>query len=406
MAPLHPTEPQERIEAMDVLRGFALLGVFSVNMLFFAQPMDLHFLRPLAEHPSPWVFGGLLWLAQGKFYCLFSFLFGLGFAVQMDRFRARSEDGPRRFRRRLWVLLGLGLAHGIFIWPGDILAMYALIGFALPRFAQASDRKLRIWIMALLTVLALFFLGAGIRQFFKAQAAPQEVAQAAATQIQQIQEGARVMTQAYREGPFPVLFRQRLRDLAGNYALTLLISPHILAMFLLGLLTARLGLLRDTPEGHRTLKRVAVWGLGLGLPLNLLTTLATVRGPLGPANPGGLVALGIFIPASTLLCLGYAAALTGALRRGSGTWLRALAWPGRMALTCYLGHAGVFTLVFNAYGLGLYGKVGLGPALLMALGLWLALIPLCRAWLSRFRLGPAEWVWRSLTYGYAQPFRR
>ncbi|HJW33625.1 MAG TPA: DUF418 domain-containing protein [Holophagaceae bacterium] len=406
MAPPHPTEPQERIEAMDVLRGFALLGVFSVNMLFFAQPMDLHFLRPLAEHPSPWLFGGLLWLAQGKFYGLFSFLFGLGFAVQMDRFEARSEDGPRRFRRRLWVLLGLGLAHGILIWPGDILAMYALIGFALPRFARARDREIRIWILALLGLLALGILGAGIRLVLKAHAAPQGAAQAAAAQIQQIQEGARTMTEAYREGPFPVLFRQRLRDLAGNYALTLVVSPHILALFLLGLLSARLGLQRDTPEGQCTLKRVAAWGLGLGLPLNLLTTLATVRGPLGPANPGGVMALGAFIPGSTLLCLGYASALTLALRGGLAPWLRVLAWPGRMALTCYLGHAVVFTLTFNAYGLRLYGRMGLGPALLMALGLWLILIPLCRAWLSRFRMGPAEWVWRSLTYGYAQPFLR
>ncbi|HJV89073.1 MAG TPA: DUF418 domain-containing protein [Holophagaceae bacterium] len=405
MEPLQATAPHERIEVMDALRGFALLGVFCVNMLTFAQPMELHFLRPLAQHPSPWTFAILLCLAQGKFYSLFSFLFGLGFAVQLERLRGGGEDGPRRYRRRLAVLLGLGLLHGVLVWSGDILFMYGLIGFALSRFVDRSDRVLRIWILALVGLLVGVGLVWGFSALRAAHASPASAVQAATAQVADSEARIRASLLAYSQGPFPVLFRQRLHDLFENYAITFGVSPHILACFLLGLLTARLGFLSPDERHLHALKRVAAWGLGLGLPLNLAYTLALVRGPLGPANPRGVIALSFYVPAAILLCLGYAASLALALRRPAGAWLGALAWPGRMALTCYLAHSAVFTLVFNAYGLGLYGRVGLRPALLMALGLWLALIPLCRAWLSRFRMGPVEWVWRSLTYGNLQRFR-
>ncbi|MBI3130993.1 MAG: DUF418 domain-containing protein [Acidobacteria bacterium] len=405
MEPLQPTAPHERIEVLDVLRGFALLGVFAVNMLFFAQPMESHFLRPLGQHPSPWTLSALLWLAQGKFYGLFSFLFGLGFAVQMERFRVRGEQAPRRIRRRFLVLAGLGLAHGALIWPGDILFMYAVIGFILLGFGSRSDRVIRIWIMALLGGLTVLMVGVGMLMLLWAKFHPQEAAKAAAEQLGHLEASIRTSLQIYGQGPFPAILRQRLRDLMGNYGLTLAVSPQILALFLLGLLTARLGLLRESPERDRVVRRVARWGLGLGLPLNLAYVFLVTRGPGGPANPWAVVGMGAFIPGSALLCLGYAAFLALAHRRPGGAWLRALAWPGRMALSCYLAHSVVFTLIFNAYGLGLFGKVGLGPALLMALILWLAMIPLCQAWLSTFRMGPAEWLWRSLTYGRAQAFR-
>lgn len=388
-----------------MVRGFALLGVFMVNMLFFAQPMESHFLRPLSVHPSPGEYVALLVLAQGKFYSLFSFLFGLGFAVQLHRLEGRGEDGPRWYRRRLTVLLALGLAHGILIWSGDILAMYALYGFALLAFRASAPRTIRTWILGLLGGLALLFLISGILLVVASHLAPQEMAKASAEQIQSTEQAIQASLQAYAKGPFATLFRQRLKDLAHNYAFTTLVAPQIFSMFLLGLLAFRTGWLEEGPEARGRLRRMAIWGFGLGFPLNLVHVALESRGLPGPGNPWGVMGMAAYLPAATLISLAYAAALVLALRGGRAPWLRALAWPGRMALSCYLGHALVFTLVFNAYGLRLYGKVGLGPALLMAIALWLAMIPLCRVWLSRFRLGPAEWVWRSLTYGRAQAFR-
>lgn len=401
-----PTAPEARIEAVDAVRGFALLGVFLVNMLFFATPMDVHFLRPFAEHPHPGLIRVVACLVQGKSYTLFSFLFGLGFALQIERLEARGDDGPRRFRRRLFVLLGLGLAHGVLIWAGDILAIYAVLGFLLLPFRRREDRTVFRWAFGLLGTLTLAFLLLGTLLLAYARMDPAGAAKAALAQRTELEAGIRASLQAYAHGPFPALFRQRLVDLGHNYGLTLAISGHLFSMFLLGLWTGRRGVFRD-PAAHAPLLRwLSTWGLALGLLLNGLYTWLMGGGMPGPLNPPGLLAMAFYLPGSSLLCLAYGALILRALVRHPHSLLRHLAAPGRMALTCYLLHAVVFTLVFNAYGLGLYGRVGLPACLLMASGLWLGLIPLCTLWLRRFRMGPAEWLWRSLTYGVAQPLRR
>lgn len=400
-----PTAPEERLEAVDAIRGFALLGVFLVNMLFFATPMDLHFLRPFTEHPHPWLMRAVACLVQGKSYTLFSFLFGLGFALQMDRLE-RQGEGPARFRRRLAVLLGIGLVHGIFIWAGDILAIYAVLGFLLLPFRKREDRTVLRWALALLGGLTLAMLAAGLLTLAFARLDPARAATAAATQRSQIEAGIQASLQAYAHGPFAVLFRQRLRDLAHNYALTLAISAHLFGMFLLGLWAGRKGVLRAPADHAPLLRWLSTWGLGLGLLLNLLYTWLMGGGMPGPLNPWGLVGMALYLPGSSLLCLAYAAVILRTLTARPASLVRLMAGPGRMALSCYLLHALLFTGIFNAYGLGLYGRVGLPACLAMALGLWLALIPICGGWLRRFRMGPAEWLWRSLTYGQRPPFLR
>lgn len=401
-----PTAPEARIEAVDAVRGFALLGVFLVNMLFFATPMDLHFLRPFAEHPHPWLIRAVACLVQGKSYTLFSFLFGLGFALQMERLEARGDDGPRRFRRRLLVLLGLGLVHGVLIWAGDILAVYAVLGFLLLPFRGREHRTVLRWAFGLLGALTFAFLLLGLLFLAYSRMDPAGAAKAALAQRTELETGIRASLQAYAHGPFPALFRQRLLDLGHNYGLTLALSGHLLGMFLLGLWTGRRGVFRDPAAHAPLLGWLSTWGLALGLLMNGLYTWLMGGGMPGPLNPLGLLAMALYLPGSSLLCLAYGAVILRSLTRWPGSWVRHLAAPGRMALTCYLLHAVVFTLVFNAYGLGLYGQVDLPRALFMALGLWLLLIPLCGAWLRHFRLGPAEWLWRSLTYGVRPPFRR
>ena len=130
-----PLPGQERLESIDTLRGFALFGIIAVNTIVFAQPTA--FGMPLGSTSQPNALTHLLvaWLAQSKFYDLFSFLFGLGFAIQMERWEAQ---GPGRFRRRLLVLLGFGLLHGLLVWMGDILSIYALAGMPCPGSATPS----------------------------------------------------------------------------------------------------------------------------------------------------------------------------------------------------------------------------------------------------------------------------
>ncbi len=397
--------PEERLASIDAVRGLALLGVFLVNMLFFASTMDEHFLRPFSIHAHPWLMRALVLLAQGKAYTLFSFLFGLGFALQLERWEARGLEGPRIFRRRLGWLLLFGLLHGVLIWAGDILAVYALLGFLLLPFRKRSDRALLGWAFGLLTALSLTFLWVGWSLSRRGAQDPAWLAREATAQRAELEGAIRAAHQAYAQGPFPVLFRQRLKDLIHNYALTLAISAHLFPMFLLGLWTGRRGVLRDPASHERLLRGLATWGLLLGLILNGLYTTLMGRGMPGPLNPLGMVGMALYVPGSALLCLSYGALVVRALHGNPRAWVGYLAAPGRMALSCYLLHAVVFTLLFNAYGLGLYGRVGLPICLVLAVGLWLALIPLCGAWLRTFRMGPAEWAWRRLTYGAPLPFR-
>jgi uncharacterized protein len=180
--------------------------------------------------------------------------------------------------------------------------------------------------------------------------------------------------------------------------MTLSVVPQILAMFLIGAWVARRRILRE-PGSHESLLRRTAWvGLGVGLAGNAFSLWATQGGMPGPTHSLPLLGMAVSMVANPALALGYAACLVRALEKGRFPWLRSLAWSGRMALTNYLLHSLVFTTVFYSFGLGLFGRVGLPWCLAMAAGLWLLQIPLSRAWLSRHAMGPAERLWRRLTY--------
>jgi uncharacterized protein len=394
-----PVARHERIEALDALRGFALLGVVTINMFTFMGPMDRIW--------EPW--GGARWLqflvlalVQGKFYCLFSFLFGMGFSIQMGRLEARAANALGIYRRRLAVLLFIGLAQGVLVWMGDILLPYAVLGFALLAFRARQDRTLLRWAVGLLfasTLLSLF-MAATAAGWLSADA-HRQMAEEALKAKAHTAESIRV----YSHGPYAALFRIRLQELIQNYVLSLLlVGPQILAMFLCGVWAGRKGVLRD-PESHGPfLRRVAAWGLGLGLPLNAFYAGMMLKGGMpSPANTISLLATALFIVAGPLLTFGLASGFVLLLPRVRA--LSALAPLGRMALTNYLCHSLVFTSVFYFWGTGRYGSVPPWMAPPVALATWLLQIALSRAWLARFRMGPFEWVWRTLTYGKAQPFR-
>lgn len=396
-----PTSPQERIEAMDVLRGFALLGVFSVNMLFFAFPFQQSMMRPWTEADHPWIHALILVFLQGKFYCLFSFLFGMGFAEQMDRLEARGEEAGNLYKRRLAWLLLIGLAHGLLVWMGDILFVYAVLGFLLMLYRKRQPKTLLAWALGLLALSSL--LGVGLYGVMKlGQAVPHVAAEMQAAAKQQEAEVARGIVESlriYGQGPYLALARLRARELFTSYGMTLAIAPQIFAMFLLGAWTSRTGVLKD-PEKHRGLRaKVLGFGLGFGLLGNGFNLWCAAKGMPGPANPLAMLGMAVYILAAPALTLGYAALMLRLLSGGTAGLLRPLAWSGRMALTNYLMHSLLFTFVFYHFGLGLFGKVPTSVVVLMAPALWLAQIPLSKAWLARHPMGPAETLWRRLTYG-------
>lgn len=211
----------------------------------------------------------------------------------------------------------------------------------------------------------------------------------------------------YRSGDVAAIIEQRLRELGQMSAYAALAVPSILTMFLLGAYLGRRGVFRDL-EAHRPLfRRMLLWGLIVGVPTNALYATWAWTTPLEAGDltvqMGASLMGAIGQPALCLAYIGGLSLLAGDPRWGR--WLGALAPVGRMALTNYLLQSVLATMIFYGYGLGLYGQVGTVAGLGIAVAIYALLIPLSHLWLSRFRYGPAEWLWRTLTYLRPQPMR-
>ncbi len=318
--------------------------------------------------------------AQGAFYSLFSFLFGLGLALQLRR-------GPvalPRFRRRLTVLLGIGLVHAVLIWYGDILLTYAVGGFVLTLFAFQKSRvlvaaALAFFALSVLAYLTPFSLGFAGRASWL---------------------NLNTFNQVFERGTYLGVVQYQLQ-LAGREILNLPnFLPTVLWLFLLGLLAGRRGLF-ERPH-RRTWYGVLITALPVALVFKGVYAYWFFTGAYNPLAVGYSFAIG-----GPALMFVYLALLTRLLEKRE--WQQRLSFfgfAGRMALTNYLTQSVVGTLIFNAYGLGYFNELGLGVALVLVPVIFTLQVLFSRWWLSRFRFGPVEWVWRSLTYGAAQPLRR
>ncbi len=408
---LSPIAGDERIEAVDALRGFCLLGILMVNMALFAGPLQALLLAEPwwpARHDRMATFA-IRALAEGKFYALFSMLFGFGMAIQMQRARARGRRFVGVYLRRLLVLLAIGLLHGLLLWYGDILALYALMGFILLLFSRVSTRVNLIIAGVAYVVPTVLYVGLtgliGLAQLSPQGAQKINTAFTAAAEETEAQALAAVP--AYAEGSWAAIFDQRLIDLQSTLGFTLWLSPTILALFLLGLCVGRIGILHDPARYDRLLRWLAGWGLLLGLLLNTgMAWIAEVSDPM-MLGPLGVARQLLYTVGMPLLSFGYAALIVRLMQQPA--WQRRLspmAAAGRMALTNYLGQTIICTTLFYSYGLGLFGKVGPAFGLLLVIAIYAAQLALSTWWLRRFRFGPLEWLWRSLTYARPQPMLR
>ena len=400
---LGPTAGGQRLSLLDALRGFALAGVLLVNLGSFTL---YYYLSPEQRAALPtagfdyWARITLYFFVVGKFITLFSLLFGLGFAVQLMRAEERGTDGRGVYVRRLGVLLLIGLAHWALLWWGDVLRLYAVLGFGLLLFRSASPRVL-LW-----TGLALACLGAALLSLVvdpllepALRTLPSEaVANAEALAI----FSGRSYGAVVRENPyFDALY------LARNWYEPL----FIFGRFLLGFWAGRMLLFHEPAHKRDLLRRIFAGSLALGLLGNTLAVLRTYfdlakRLPTLDAPLGRAVVE--VITSSGTLALGVAYATGFALLFLRPKWqkrLEVLAPVGRMALTNYLTQTLLGVLIFYGIGLGVGPRFGI-PGRLVAFALIFgAQIAFSHWWLARFRFGPAEWLWRSLTYGRMQPMR-
>ena len=371
-----PISPRQRIPYLDVLRGLALFGVLTINMFTFAGA--------LVGGPGDRIIQALTnMLIESKFISLFSFLFGLGFAVQMSSAETKGIRLASFYPRRLLALAVFGLIHRLFIWPGDILLNYALLGALTFLFRNQSQQVLLRWAGGIVLTLLLVLTGFDV---------------ATALGLRTENEGNLVpATAAAQSGSHPS--RNWLQVVGDNWSASvenLLITLPLLSLFLFGLWVWRTGVVKRLAKEQALLKRICSICLPLGLVLNAIATFLPAITPFTRLTDWFTNVLALLFP--PVLAAGYAAALAILLQHR--TWskrLQPFAAVGRMALTNYLMQSLVCTSFFLCTGL--YGKLGATWCLALTAGLYAGQVFLSNWWLSYFRYGPMEWVWRGLTHG-------
>ena len=388
--PQGPTTAKERHVILDALRGLALLGIALANFPEFAlwtflsadeqQAMKTAGIDEVVRHLQ-------YLLVDGKFYTIFSLLFGVGFSLILSRHPVSL------FVRRMLILAVIGFCHLMFIWSGDILLLYACGGLLLPLFIRLKDRTLLTVAVALIVLpvgLDALTEFAGIdfaRPFYDAWWA--EAARQGITE-------ENFATWLRDANSYPQMFAflcqgacERLWEFVEGHRL-----PKVVGLFMLGYLIGKHRLyarLEEMPLG-----KVCFSAFAVGVPMSILYAWSATQG-----HPRGLTVHSLLYAVSVIpMALGYATAVClWYHRRPSGKLFTSLAAPGRMALSNYISQSLVGVLLFYGLGFGLGCSFGLVYVELTAFVVFVLQIVVCKWWLHHFRFGPLEWVWRMLTYG-------
>lgn len=382
---------RDRIGEVDALRGLALFGILLANILYWSGWVlvtdgERQAMASATEQLWQYRFHHLL--VDGKFYTLFSFLFGMGFAIQLDRLERRGADGIRIYRRRLLVLLAIGLIHSLLIWDGDILTLYALLGLLLPLFRPLSGRTLLTWSAMLIFVVPI----AGVTLFDALGWHPERALYGFSDSILAMFGWRPGPDIALRLLPAADLGDVAVWNLSGTpYSWGLRVEtwriPKVLGIMLLGLWAGRRLCSGELLTDRRLQRRVLVGGLAVGLPASLAYAAFPGQGQSSLASMIGTVPLAMAYGAAFLLAWPRAQWLLGPF-----------AAPGRMALTNYLTHSLVGALLFYGIGLGLIGRLSPVQFYAVAIAIFAVQLVVSRWWLDRFAQGPMEALWRRLTY--------
>jgi uncharacterized protein len=399
-----PINPSERLFSLDVLRGFAVLGILIMNIQSFSM-IAMAYKNPTAFgdftdlNRWAWIFSHLV--ADRKFMPLFAMLFGAGILLFTERIQARGgRPAARHYTRMLWLMV-FGLVHAYAFWYGDILFTYGLVALWVYLFRNMTPRKLGLFGLGFMVVpplLAAFF------QWSMAFWPPEALAEMQKAWMPPA-EAVQLELDAYRSG---WLGQMPMRATMSFFLQTMIFLTDVLwrttGIMLIGMALFKWGV----PTGQRSRAfyiRMALAGFLLGLPLVILGTVLNFQA-------GWSMEYSFFVGGEfnywggPLVSLGYMAVITlAAMTPACGWFTRPLAAVGRLAFTNYLLQTLICTTIFYGHGLGLFGSVERAPALLLVLGTWVVLIVFSRVYLKYFRYGPFEWLWRSLTYRQRQPIR-
>ena len=392
-----PGPVKKRLKVLDALRGFALLGVCLANykeLTLYAFYDVEHTTNVQGDSVDDIVNFLMYALVDGKFYTIFSILFGIGFSIIIANAMERGANGMRIFYRRMLILLCFGIAHLMLLWSGDILALYASMGMILPLFWHCSPRNILRW--------ATFFLCLPILTSTIVYACD-------------LQPCAWFFAQMdYWQGRFGIGdWGTWLRDsqsytellqflvMGAFERMTEFISSDryfkVLGLFLLGLWIGKKRIYTEV-ELHRTfLMRVMKIGFACGIPFAILHAYYGVKGGLTAPVHTIIETLNIYplgIAYMAVFAL-YAKRLFGIFR-----------YVGRMALTCYIGQSALAVLLFYGVGFGWGMQLSLPQVVLAALGIYTLESAFAFVWLRYFTFGPLEWIWRMLTYNKWLPIRK
>ena len=395
---LSPITPGERIELIDSLRGFALAGVCLANLSAFSL---FYYLDDGQKAALPFpvvnsvIYYIIYFFVDWKFWTLFSMMFGFGASIFISRANDAYKNGKALYARRLSILLIFGLLHHIFLWNGDILVDYALAGFLLLLLTSRKSSALAVWGIILAAFVSL------IIRILQAKLFPH---------VQELITGNdKVIMQAYSAGSYAQILSANLADMKIYVILVAFALVAALGRFMVGYWTGQTGRLYKV-ENHigffKKTMRICAW---IGFPVMALLTVNKIlmeHEVLSPKSDWKL--LNYFLLAASL-AIGIFYAAKFILLYQNSKWRKRLSVfkeIGRMAFTNYLMQTVINIFVFNGIGFGLGGKTGPSIYILWFVVLFTSQILFSRWWLSRYRFGPVEWLWRSLTYGSWQPMKK
>ncbi len=420
-----PPTNEDRMPALDLVRGAAIFGILLANIPYFIGPDEPAGLRPGdLSWPDRTVSALTLFFVDLKFITLFSLLFGAGLALQIDRAAAEGRPFVRYYLDRQGLLFLIGLCHGLFLWSGDILTTYGVVG-VVALYALRAQRRTTVgvmvasygWAYAVLLMLAvgcvilLLLPPETLRSLAEAGGGGRELESGSLEErLRQFLSRENELL-IFQQGRFGEMVLFRAMDLLTTMVQVIAaLGWYVLGCFLLGGLLMRHGVFRD-PAAHRRLTgRMILVGLAVGVPCHLAAVaMYFIGGEKNALDVNPVDALSFLFNAAGALAQGLA--YLGLLLRWSESgrlpWLQArFRAVGRMALTNYLLQSVLCGLVFYGYGLGLFGRVGRAEALLVVAAVWVFEMVLSSVWLRFFTMGPVEWLWRGLASRRFKPLLR
>ena len=419
-----PVSGKSRIQSIDTLRGVVLLGILIINIVAFAQPVGAMF-DPRVDGATAGLdfafFAGAEIFIEGGMRAVFSMLFGAGLLIFMNKPGADPGEVRALYYRRTGLLILFGLFNAyLLLWPGDILFTYGVVGLLLFLFRNLSPRALLGWAVGvlLLTTLAHSGLHISLRGFASAVAEVETLGPGA--ELNEQQQGVisgweaylddQGLTEASQSAEIATRQSGYLENFVHSAELSFFLQavgiPALLFWDALGMMLLGMAFMKwrvfDASRSLRFYVLLMLAGLGLGLPLNAWETMSFVGSGYDlhwqsinrPTYDLGRLALAV----------GYVGLVMTLCRAG---WLRAaqavLARVGQMALTNYLMQTVICNLVFLGFGLSQFGLWDRTQMYLFVAGVWLFQALFSVYWLRRYRFGPCEWLWRSLTYRRRQP---